>query len=88
MAGLASKDKEALTYIYELNEFKSFKRWCKLLSDRAKVIMSRTDMRAMGASETVAGLQGQIHALENLEKEWQLMYKSQVAKATKDQPKR
>lgn len=85
MAGLTGKDKEALVYLYELNEFKSFKRWCTVLKNKAKSLMTNVDMRAPGASETIAGLQGQIHALENIDKAWAQFYKKQVAAAKKEQ---
>jgi hypothetical protein len=64
MIVLTTKDKEALSYIYELDEFKSFKKLCD--SKRLKIAeqILNVNMADEGSAFRISMLQGQYNALE------------------------
>lgn len=85
MAGLSVKDKEALSYLYELPEFSSFKKWCRTKRLRVAELLMQQDMSAPGSQQKVAMLQGQAYAFEVLLLELQKIHKKQVEKATHEE---
>lgn len=85
MAGLTGKDKEALSYLYELPEFKSFKKWCGMKKAKAAELLLKLDMSAVGSEKTVTMLQGQAYAFDAILLELQKIHKKQVEKATHEE---
>jgi hypothetical protein len=84
MAGLTLKEKTALAYLYELPEFKAFKRWCVIKRQRVAELIIQVDMSSPGARERVSMLQGQAYTLEVILKEWQKYHKDDIDKAIKE----
>jgi hypothetical protein len=78
---LLPKDRAALAYIYELDEFKSFKKLC--LTKRAKIAdqIIGCDMSQPGSSERISMLQGQAIALEFILLEIKNYHKQEMQKA-------
>jgi len=86
MAGLTAKDKEALAYLYELPEFRSFRKWCGTKVATAANMILKVDMGQSGASERVSMLQGQSSALQAMLIELQKIHKKEMAKAEGEVP--
>lgn len=84
MAGLTLKEKAALALMYELPEFKAFKRWCLVKRQKVAELIIQTDMSSPGAAEQIAMLQGQAYALEMILLEWQKYHKQDIDKAVKE----
>lgn len=87
MAGLTGKERAALAYLYELDEFKAFKKL--VANKRVKVaeMLVQKDVSQPGALAQIAMLQGQAYALEYLILEMQQIHKKEIAKATAEQKK-
>jgi hypothetical protein len=62
MAGLSSKDKQALATLYEYPEFKSLIKWNELKVNTIGQQIINVVMGQPGSSERVAMLQGQAEA--------------------------
>lgn len=62
MAGLSSKDKQALALLYEYPEFKSLEKWNESKMAEIGNQIINVVMGVPGSSERVAMLQGQANA--------------------------
>lgn len=80
MAGMTPKIKSDLSYLYDLDEFKSLKKFCEIKRDKTAVQLLNLDMSAQGVEKTVAFLQGQAKALEWLFLELKALHKKEMAK--------
>lgn len=85
MAVLTAKDKAALSYIFELDEFKSVKKLFVYLRERATKQLISFDMSTPGADKVIAMLQGQINALDKLTDQWRKYHQDDVDRAVKEQ---
>lgn len=89
MAVLTTKDRAALGFIYELDEFKSFKKWCNAKRQKVAEQIIGIDMSQDGADKRIAMLQGQAYTLEFFIKEWQKIHRQEIDKAIAEKkPKR
>lgn len=88
MAGLTAKDKAALSYLYELDEFKAFKKMCLYLREKATKLIVGVNMAEAGSDKIIAQLQGQINALDAISLLWQKIHKAEIEQTVKDHPKR
>lgn len=77
MAGLTSKNKEELAYIYELDEFRSFKKLCSNKRANLATKILGLDPSQPDFPTQAAMLQGQYYALEYLLLEMKKLSKNQ-----------
>lgn len=77
---MTPKIKSDLAYLYELEEFKSFKKFCDMKRTKTAEQVLSVDMGAPGSSERVAMLQGQAFALEYLLLELKNLHKKEMQK--------
>lgn len=64
-----NKDKDNLSFLYELDEYKSFVKLCSLKRLRTANEILKVNMAEPGAVERVCMLQGQFNALEFIQLE-------------------
>jgi len=84
MAELLPKDRAALAFIYELDEFKAVKKWCAAKQAKIANQMMNLDMSSPNSEKLIAMWQGQYHALNGLLSEWKKVHKQEIEKALKD----
>lgn len=77
---MTPKIKSDLAYLYELDEFKSFKKFCDIKRMKAAEKVLNIDMSSAGSSEKVAMLQGQTLALEYIFLEIKNIHKKEMEK--------
>lgn len=75
-----NKDKESLSYLYELDQFKSLTRLCNQVTRGIADKLLVVDMTQVNADKTVSFLQGQAFALKSLQAKLRDIHK----KSTKD----
>ncbi len=85
MTGLSGKERTALSYLYELPEFKAFQKLCTLKRQKAADLIIQQDMSVTGADVRISMLQGQVYALEMIVLEMRKIHKTDIEKATVDQ---
>lgn len=88
MTGLTLKDRAALSFLYERDEFKAFKKLCALKRQKVADMLIQQDMSSPGADKAVALLQGQAYTLEYLLKEMQQIHRREVDGAVREQTKK
>lgn len=87
MTGLTAKERAALAYLTELDEFKAFKKLCTLKRQKVADQILAFNMSQPGATEQAAMLQGQYYALEFILKELQSIHKKEIDAAVKEKSK-
>lgn len=73
-----SKDKANLSYLYELEQYKSFTRFCKSLRLTIAEQLLAYDLTAPNAERHVAFLQGQAFALDSLQKKLKELHRKSM----------
>lgn len=73
-----AKDKENLAYLYEIEQFKSFSKLCKQISDRALKELLKIDPTEPNAISRVAFIQGQAKSLEWLQLQIKKIHKDSM----------
>lgn len=61
-----SKDKQNLSYLYEMDQYKSLEKLCKFETKKIANRLLNLDMTHVNSDKTVTLLQGQALALTNL----------------------
>lgn len=84
MTGLTAKERSALAFLYELNEFKAFKKLCQVKRDKVAEMIISQDMSISGSDKIISFLQGQAYALEYISKELQSIHKKEINIAIKE----
>lgn len=74
-----SKDKENLSYLYELEQYKSFTKFCKTQRLVIAEQLLQYDLTAPNAERHVAFLQGQAFALDALQKKIKELHRKSMA---------
>jgi hypothetical protein len=83
MAELLPKDRAALAFIYELDEFKSLKKWADAKYVETAKQLLKVDMGQPGAPARVGMLQGQAYAFEFMMLELKKIHKTEMEKEFK-----
>lgn len=84
MSGLTLKDKASLAALYELPDFKAFKKLCAVKRQKVMQLLLQQDMSVPGADKRVSMLQGQAYALDMVVQEMQSIHRREIDRAVKE----